>query len=220
MKAFKVTLLVLMYVVLGVLMAFNLFNVLNTLCDYKLPNYFGYSFLCMSNDSSFYIEGGELIIVERVPADSIKEDELLVFDFDGDIAVSNVKYVLDGGNEIYGGEKENGGGYITYAKIYDSETGTYTEVINASVSYEEVYGKVVGNIPVLGNVLSYLTSWQFNLLLLTIYVVIIWTNILLINVKIKVMEDRVERRKAVEKLLEENKFKPINNGSSVASESV
>lgn len=211
MKAFKVTLLVLMYIILGVLMAFNLFNVLNKLCDYKLPNYFGYSFLCMSNESSFYIEGGELIIVQRVPANSIKEDELLVFEFDGDIAVSNVKYVLDGGDEIYGGEAENGGGYITYAKIYDSETGAYNEVINASVSYNEVYGKVVGNIPVLGNVLSYLTSWQFNVLLLNIYIVIIWANILLINIKIKVIEDRAERKKAVEKLLKENNYKLQTN---------
>lgn len=215
-KGLKITLLVFMYAVLGILMVFNLFGVINKLCNNNLPNYFGYSFLCMEDDSSFFIEGGELIIVKRVPADSLKEDELLVFNFSGEMAISNVKYVLDGGDETFGGEEVNGGGYITYAKIYDSETGSYSEVVNASVAYKDVYGKVVGNIPALGNVLAYFTSWEFNILLLTIYIVIIWASILLINIKIGVIEDREERRKAVEKLLEENKLKDGGNKSNIA----
>lgn len=218
-KGLKITLLVFMYVVLGVLMVFNLFGVINKLRDNNVPNYFGYSFLCMDDDSSFFIEGGELIIVKRVPTDSIKEDELLVFNFSGKPAISNVKYVLDGGDEAFGGEDVNGGGYITYAKIYDSETGVYNEVINAAVSYEDVYGKAIGNIPALGNILAYFTSWEFNILLLTIYVVIIWASILLVNMKIAVIEDRSERQKAVKRILEENKIKNVeNNATNLADE--
>lgn len=206
MRGLKITSLTVMYVVLGLLMAFSLYNVGNKVFGNVLPNYFGYSLLCMSNDSSFFIAGGELVIVERVPSNSVKEDELLVFDFGGEMAVSSVKHVLDGGAEQFGGVKENGGGYITYAKIFDSETGQMNEVINAAVSFDEVYGKVVYTVPAVGNLLSYLTSWQFNILLLTIFVIIIWSNVLLLNIKISVTEDRAERIRANEEFFEKNKI--------------
>ncbi|MBQ8749908.1 MAG: hypothetical protein IJZ29_05535 [Clostridia bacterium] len=202
MKVLKITALTIMYVVLGVLLLFNLYNVFNKLIGNPLPDYFGYSFLCMSgNDTSMHINGGELVVVDRVEPDTIEVGDVIVFDFDDEIAISTVMYTLDGSASL--GE-DAGGGFVTKNEESDEP--------NAAPSYDDVYGKVIATYPNFGNLYGFLTSWQFNILLLTVYIVIVWSNIIILSSKIKVQEEREERRRAYQKYLEENNIIEEING--------
>ncbi|MGN1227521.1 MAG: hypothetical protein ACI4TX_02660 [Christensenellales bacterium] len=196
MVKFKKIMLYIFYVVLCLMLAFNLYNVLNKVCGNLLPNYFGISYVCMGNSTEMNISGGELLVVKRVSPDSVKEGELLVFKFNNQVAVSKVKHVLDGGSDEFGGSLENGG-YVTMNDVSDAP--------NAAVSYNEVYGKVIASYANLGNLLNYFTSWEFNLLMTTVFIVVIWTNILLLNIKIKVDEEKEERMRRYKRMINQHK---------------
>lgn len=200
MRVLKITLLSIMYIILGFMLLFNLYNVVNKMFGIMLPNYFGYSFVCMSENSSLSLEGGRLLIVKRVSADNIEIGDLLVFKYDNELAVSKVIIVLDGGSVENGGN-EALGGYITSSGI-DDESGEP----NASVPYDDVFGKVIGNYDG-GNLLNYFTSWQFNIMLVTAFIIIVWTNIVILQLKITEEDSKLERKARFEQYMKSKNLK-------------
>ena len=164
-KIIRKVALMIMYVLLSSMLMFNLYNILNKVLGNELPSYFGYSFLCLEHGEKMNMADGTLLVVARVPKDSVKEGQLLVFKYDDEIAFSKVLHILDGGED---------GAVIGYV------TSTIdTNKANAVVDVADVYGKVVksgGG----GNFLGFLISWQFCIILFACFMAIIWTHIIII----------------------------------------
>lgn len=179
------------YIILGLLLAFNLYNVGNFLLGVEVPSYFGYSLVKLEDDG-MKMRSGDLVVIKKGENSSVRENELIVFKYDDDYAVSRVKYKLDSSFDPVS-EKFMEGSYITQAEIptYDRNgnlVGTNVTV-NCAVSYSEVIGKVVWHCSNFGFVLCYFISWQFNILLLTVFVLLIWINIVIKSMREQSQEE-------------------------------
>lgn len=202
MKTFKITMLAIVYIVLGGLLAFNLYNVVNKVFGIPLPNYAGYSFVTTSTDTGLNLKGGRLLIVHRISPDDVVLGDMLVFNYNDQIAISRVSQILEGGERV---ASDNSIEIVEKAFITCSDVDTAP---NASVYASDVYGIVVSDYAG-GNILSYLTSWQFNVVIITLFIVIVWTNIVSVHLNIIKEEEREERQNRFDQYMEQQRIKNV-----------
>lgn len=167
---------------------FNIYNVANKLAGERLPSYFGYSYVCMGTGTRSYLQGGELLIIKRGYPKTMNEGDRIVFNFANDIAVSTILYKFEGG-------------YVT-----QNDAGEP----NAALEYDDVLGKVVGVVPAFGNLLIFMVSEEFNILISSLLCIVIWAHIVVLNISIRKDMMKLERIEMYKHLLREEELKRMS----------
>lgn len=158
--------------ILLLILCLSLYNIYQKVINKnKLPDFFGYSICVVGSESmSPTMRVGDLYILKHGNTNEMDVDDIIVFDNKGGLVVHRIKYLTyDSGGNV--------SGYIT--------KGDNPEINNldASIGFDEVYGKVVKVIPGLTELYNFAFSAEFFLVALLILIIFIIMEIVKIDKK-------------------------------------
>jgi len=169
----KKILMIVYFSLLTLFLVSNIYNVVARNLGDDLPFVFGLSFISYQGTQlEPDLNDGDMLMVFRLNETgkaNLKNGDLIVFDFEGSLAVSFVQYVLDDS-------------YIT---------GTTDGRANATVNYDQIYGKVLFIGSNLGGFINFVNDWLFLILLLLFYGLSIWIYLVLLLGEISESEIKI-----------------------------
>ena len=174
-KIINAILLKFIYILIGLCFGYNIiFTVNTTITQNDYFELFGISFFCMKSDlMQDDINMNDLVIVKKVEESKLQEGDIIAYSINGNTRI----------NKIIKKETE----YITRSnKNYNPDI--------EKISYDQVIGKMIVNIPVLGIIISIFQSKITNAIILVILILYFLYNRYLVSKK----NERARKKKIYE----------------------